>query len=148
MKQQLENLCNIYALHLLHKHLGEFLSTGCITPKQASLASEQLRSLYSQVCFRFKQIHKVLYYFFLFANIYRRIKMKIPELHMLKLSFVRFVQMRLLLSMLSITPTTFWARFWADMMETCIQNFTRRHGRILSMTRLCLKATMNMFAPF
>lgn len=49
VKQQLEVLCNIYALFLLHKHQGDFLSTGCITPKHASLANDQLRSLYSQV---------------------------------------------------------------------------------------------------
>lgn len=49
MKTQLENLCNVYALSLLHKHLGDFVSTGCITPKQGALANEQLRSLYSQV---------------------------------------------------------------------------------------------------
>ncbi|KAE9597445.1 hypothetical protein Lal_00029865 [Lupinus albus] len=49
VKQQLEHLCSIYALFLLHKHLGDFLSTGCITPKQGHLANEQLRSLYSQV---------------------------------------------------------------------------------------------------
>ncbi|KAG5056956.1 hypothetical protein AAZX31_05G060200 [Glycine max] len=49
VKQQLELLCSIYALFLLHKHLGDFLATGCITPKQGSLANELLRSLYSQV---------------------------------------------------------------------------------------------------
>ncbi|XP_059440970.1 peroxisomal acyl-coenzyme A oxidase 1-like [Corylus avellana] len=49
VKEQLEILCNIYALFLLHKHLGDFLKTGCISPKQASLANDQLRSLYSQV---------------------------------------------------------------------------------------------------
>ncbi|KAL7165054.1 hypothetical protein ACSBR2_040859 [Camellia fascicularis] len=49
IKQQLEMLCNVYALFLLHKHQGDFLSTGCITAKQASLANDQLRSLYSQV---------------------------------------------------------------------------------------------------
>ncbi|OIV93364.1 hypothetical protein TanjilG_21075 [Lupinus angustifolius] len=49
VKKQLERLCSIYALFLLHKHLGDFLSTGCITPKQGYLANEQLRSLYSQV---------------------------------------------------------------------------------------------------
>ncbi|KAF8380536.1 hypothetical protein HHK36_028023 [Tetracentron sinense] len=48
VKEQLEVLCNIYALSLLHNHLGDFLSTSCITPKQASLANDQLRSLYSQ----------------------------------------------------------------------------------------------------
>ncbi|CAL0312306.1 unnamed protein product [Lupinus luteus] len=49
VKQQLENLSSIYALYLLHKNLGDFLSTGTITPKQGHLANEQLRSLYSQV---------------------------------------------------------------------------------------------------
>ncbi|KAK4557799.1 hypothetical protein RGQ29_007531 [Quercus rubra] len=49
VKEQLEILCNIYALSLLHKHQGDFLSTGSITSKQASLANDQLRSLYSQV---------------------------------------------------------------------------------------------------
>ncbi|KAH9777132.1 peroxisomal acyl-coenzyme A oxidase 1 [Citrus sinensis] len=49
VKPILEILCHIYALHLVHKHLGDFVSTGCITAKQASLANEQLRSLYSQV---------------------------------------------------------------------------------------------------
>ncbi|RID69711.1 hypothetical protein BRARA_C01789 [Brassica rapa] len=49
VKNQLRNLCYIYALHLIHKHLGDFLSTNTITPEQASLANNQLRSLYSQL---------------------------------------------------------------------------------------------------
>ncbi|GMH26652.1 hypothetical protein Nepgr_028495 [Nepenthes gracilis] len=49
VKQQLETLCSIYALYLLKKHLGDFLSTGCITSKQGSLANDILTSLYSQV---------------------------------------------------------------------------------------------------
>ncbi|CAA7393058.1 unnamed protein product [Spirodela intermedia] len=49
VKEQLQILCFIYALHLIHKHSGEFLSTGCITPEQATLANEQLRTLYGQV---------------------------------------------------------------------------------------------------
>ncbi|KAE9613135.1 hypothetical protein Lal_00027466 [Lupinus albus] len=49
VKEQLGVLCSIYALFLVHKHLGDFLSTGVITPEQGSLANEQLRSLYSQV---------------------------------------------------------------------------------------------------
>ncbi|KAK7346745.1 hypothetical protein VNO80_21268 [Phaseolus coccineus] len=49
VKHQLELLCSIYALSLLHKHLGDFLSTGCITPEQGSLANDMLRSLYSQL---------------------------------------------------------------------------------------------------
>lgn len=49
VKQQLVFLCNIYALSLLHKHQGEFLATSTITAEQASLATTQLRNLYSQV---------------------------------------------------------------------------------------------------
>ncbi|CAI0413141.1 unnamed protein product [Linum tenue] len=49
VKQQLRNLCNIYALNLINRHLGDFLSTGAISAKQASLANDQLRSLFSQV---------------------------------------------------------------------------------------------------
>ncbi|OIW10848.1 hypothetical protein TanjilG_27794 [Lupinus angustifolius] len=49
VKEQLGVLRSIYALFLLHKHIGDFLSTDCITPKQGYLANEQLRSLYSQV---------------------------------------------------------------------------------------------------
>ncbi|KAJ0970670.1 hypothetical protein J5N97_018629 [Dioscorea zingiberensis] len=49
VKEQLQILCYIYALSLLHKHLGDFLTTGCINPKQGALANDQLRSLYSQL---------------------------------------------------------------------------------------------------
>ncbi|MBA0859224.1 hypothetical protein Goshw_004587 [Gossypium schwendimanii] len=49
VKRQLEILFNVYALSLLHKHLGDFVASGCITPKQSALANEQLRLLYSQV---------------------------------------------------------------------------------------------------
>ncbi|XP_031128030.1 peroxisomal acyl-coenzyme A oxidase 1-like [Ipomoea triloba] len=49
VKQQLENLFGIYSLYLIHKHQGDFLATGCITPKQASLANDQLRALYTLV---------------------------------------------------------------------------------------------------
>lgn len=49
VKQQLVFLCNIYALSLLHKHEGQFLATSTITAEQASLATTQLRNLYSQV---------------------------------------------------------------------------------------------------
>lgn len=50
VKQQLEVLCGIYSLFILHKHQGDFLGTGYITSKQGSLANDQLRALYSQVC--------------------------------------------------------------------------------------------------
>jgi len=49
VKQQLQALCGIYALSVLKKHLGDFLATGCISPVQASLANDLLRSLFSQV---------------------------------------------------------------------------------------------------
>ncbi|KAF3668201.1 hypothetical protein T459_00658 [Capsicum annuum] len=49
VKQQLEVLCGIYSLYLLHKHQGDFLGTGYITSKQASLANDQLRALYSKL---------------------------------------------------------------------------------------------------
>lgn len=55
VKEQLEILCNIYALNLLHKHLGEFLVTGSITAKQGVLVSEQLRCLYSKVLTKVNQ---------------------------------------------------------------------------------------------
>ncbi|GJW65316.1 peroxisomal acyl-coenzyme A oxidase 1-like protein [Tanacetum coccineum] len=49
VKESLEVLCYVYALFLLHKHQGDFLATGYLTPKQASLANAQLRNLYSKV---------------------------------------------------------------------------------------------------
>ncbi|KAK8587370.1 hypothetical protein V6N13_086358 [Hibiscus sabdariffa] len=49
VKRQLEILCNVYALSLMHKHIGDFVATGCISPEQGALANEQLRLLYSQV---------------------------------------------------------------------------------------------------
>ncbi|KAK9095266.1 hypothetical protein Scep_026735 [Stephania cephalantha] len=49
VKDQLEVLCNICILSLIHKHKGDFLSTRSITPKQASLGNDQLRHLYTQV---------------------------------------------------------------------------------------------------
>ncbi|KAK9698815.1 hypothetical protein RND81_08G133000 [Saponaria officinalis] len=49
VKEQLEALFGVYALSIIKKHLGDFLATGYMTPKQASLANDHLRSLYSQV---------------------------------------------------------------------------------------------------
>ncbi|KAJ8748122.1 hypothetical protein K2173_014432 [Erythroxylum novogranatense] len=49
VKEQLQVLCCIYALNILHKHLGDFIATGCISAKQASLANDLLRSLYSKL---------------------------------------------------------------------------------------------------
>ncbi|KAF5195796.1 Acyl-coenzyme a oxidase, partial [Thalictrum thalictroides] len=48
VKEQLQLLCGIYALSLIHKHQGDFLSTGSITAKQASLVNDQLRSYNAQ----------------------------------------------------------------------------------------------------
>ncbi|KAF5204283.1 Peroxisomal acyl-coenzyme a oxidase [Thalictrum thalictroides] len=49
VKEQLQLLCGIYALSLIHKHQGDFLSTGSITAKQASLVNDQLRSYNAQL---------------------------------------------------------------------------------------------------
>ncbi|KAK9716340.1 hypothetical protein RND81_06G226800 [Saponaria officinalis] len=49
VKEQLQALCSIYVLSIINKHLGDFLATGSITPKQASLAQDLLRSLFSKV---------------------------------------------------------------------------------------------------
>lgn len=49
VKEQLQILCSVYALYTLHKHLGDFLSTGYITAEQGNLAGDQLRHLYSLV---------------------------------------------------------------------------------------------------
>ncbi|KAI3522324.1 hypothetical protein L1887_00014 [Cichorium endivia] len=49
VRESLEVLCYVYALFLLHKHQGDFLATGYLTPKQSALANDQLRTLYSKV---------------------------------------------------------------------------------------------------
>ncbi|KAL2489681.1 Peroxisomal acyl-coenzyme A oxidase 1 [Forsythia ovata] len=49
VKKQLEVLSGIYYLFIIHKYQGDFIATSCINPKQASLANDQLRALYSQV---------------------------------------------------------------------------------------------------
>ncbi|KAK4434875.1 Peroxisomal acyl-coenzyme A oxidase 1 [Sesamum alatum] len=49
VKQQLEALCGIYYLSLLHKHQGDFLGASYLTPKQAAFANDQLRALYTKV---------------------------------------------------------------------------------------------------
>ncbi|XP_051115292.1 peroxisomal acyl-coenzyme A oxidase 1-like [Andrographis paniculata] len=49
VKQQLETLCSIYSLSLVHKHQGDFLATSYLTPKQASLANNQLRALLAKL---------------------------------------------------------------------------------------------------
>ncbi|KAF9623241.1 hypothetical protein IFM89_000730, partial [Coptis chinensis] len=45
--KELQLLFRIYALSLLHKHQGDFVSTGSITPEQASQSSEVWKSLSS-----------------------------------------------------------------------------------------------------
>ena len=130
VKRQLEILCNIYALYLLHKYVGDFLSTSCITPKQASLANEQLRSLYAQVCFW------TLFYPLSYVI---RLLIRNPWL------VVRPVQMPLPLLMHLTTLITILVLFSAAMMEMCIQNSTTQHGRTLLMRQLYLMATSNTF---
>lgn len=134
MKEQLEILCNIYGLFLLHKHLGDFLKTGCISPKQASLANDQLRSLYSQVCPKqFSLVNGLL--------MPKNICLLITKFDSW---ILRSVLMWSPLWMPSITRTTSLARFLGDMMVMCIQNSMRRHGRILWMSQLCLTAIRNI----
>lgn len=136
VKQILEVLCSVYALSLLHKHLGDFISTGCIDPKQGSLASEQLRNLYSQVCpQRFNSMLCCLYFNQLYEN------------SLIILRVFRFVLMQLRLLMHIITLTTTLVQFWDVTMEMCIRSCTRRHGRILWMIRLFLMALKSIFNP-
>ncbi|EPS70878.1 hypothetical protein M569_03881, partial [Genlisea aurea] len=49
VKQQLEWLCGIYGLSLLHRHKGDFLEAGYLNAQQAALANDQLRDLYTKV---------------------------------------------------------------------------------------------------
>ncbi|KAL5723921.1 acyl-CoA oxidase [Ranunculus cassubicifolius] len=49
VKEQLQILCGVYALSMLHKYQGDFLATGAITPKQAALVTDQLRTLYAEL---------------------------------------------------------------------------------------------------
>ena len=119
VKQQLEVLCGIYSLALLHKHQGDFLATSCITSKQASLANDQLRELYTQVC---SQKYLI---FTLFTE------GSSTDWYVTSWLFVRFGLMLLHSSMHLTTRITSLVQFLAAMMVMCIQNFTRLHGRIL-----------------
>jgi acyl-CoA oxidase len=49
VKQQLEVLCNLYALSLLTAHSGDFLATGYLTSRQVFLAKDQQKALFSAV---------------------------------------------------------------------------------------------------
>lgn len=49
VRNQLQVLCNIYALSLLTAHTGDFLLTGYLSHEQVDLAKAQLRDLYRQV---------------------------------------------------------------------------------------------------
>lgn len=117
VKQQLQALCGIYYLSLLHKHQGDFLATSYITPKQAELANDQLRALYAKV--------RVLQSTFSLPEV-----LSISQSAQLAVS-CRFVQMLLLWSTHSTTRTTSWVRFWAATTGMCTPNFTTRHGRNL-----------------
>jgi len=136
VKQILEVLCSVYALSLLHKHLGDFISTGCIDPKQGSLASEQLRNLYSQVC---PQRFNSIFWFLHLSQLY--------EHSLIILRVVRFVLMQLHLLMRIITLITTLVQFWDVTTEMCIRSCTRRHGRILWMIQLFLMALKSIFNP-
>ena len=136
VREQLQILCNIYALSVLHKHVGDFLVTGCITPKQASLANDQLRSLYSQVSLVILQKFSKLFLEF-FLEKYIKYEVMVP---------CRSVLMLLHLLMHSTTPITTWGLFSVAMMGMCIRTSMRRLGRTHLMTRLCLMDTMNTFS--
>lgn len=131
MKEQLQILCNVYALFLVHKHLGDFLSTGSITAKQGSLANDQLRSLYSQVSLR--HLSCKIYFIIL----------RLLSSNYCVIIYNRSAPMPLPLLMHLTTLTTTLAQFLADMMGMCTRNFTRRRGKILWMTRLCQRDIMN-----
>ena len=135
VKKQLEVLCSIYALFLLHKHLGDFLSTGCINPKQGSLASEQLRNLYSQVCPKRFQVNSIFWCLYFSPLIWR----------LMILCVVRSVLMQLRLLMHLTTLITTLVQFLDVTMEMCIRSCTRRHGRILWMIQLFLMALKSIF---
>lgn len=126
VRQQLEALCSIYSLFLLHKHQGDFLVIDYITPKQASLANDQLRALYTQVC-------PIYFCIMLFSWS--------PFLNFLHET--RCAQMLLHSLMRSTTPTTSLAPFLVATMGMCIQNFTRRLGKIPWTTQSCPMAITN-----
>lgn len=49
IKEQLEVLCNTYALFQITENAGDFLATGYLTGKQITLAKEQLKQLFDKV---------------------------------------------------------------------------------------------------
>jgi len=49
VKEQLEVLCNTYALFQIVENAGDFLATGYLTGKQIALAKEQLKQLFDKV---------------------------------------------------------------------------------------------------
>ncbi|KAH7431891.1 hypothetical protein KP509_08G071700 [Ceratopteris richardii] len=49
VKNQLQILCNIYALSLVTTRAGDFLMTGYLSPEQVELAKSQLRDLFKKV---------------------------------------------------------------------------------------------------
>lgn len=55
IKEQLEVLCNTYALFQIIENAGDFLGTGYLTGKQIALAKEELKHLFDKV-----RIHELL----------------------------------------------------------------------------------------
>jgi hypothetical protein len=90
---------------------------------------------WSAEIFVFQGYFPVIYSIYPFSKLY----------FWLVMSWFRSVPMQLHLLTHLITLITTLVRFSAAMMEMCIPNFMKKHGRILWMTRLCLMATMNMF---
>lgn len=145
VKEQLQILCFVYALHLLHKHSGEFLSTGCITPEQAALANEQLRALYSQVGVD--------------ESAGETSWGGLPALLVLGrwatsasdpwLRFHgRFVRMQSPWLMPSTTPTIIWVLLSVAMMGMSTRLSMPRPWKIPSMTPWCLMDTTSSFDQF
>lgn len=138
VKEQLQNLCYVYALSLLHKHLGDFLSTGCITPKQASLANDQLRFLYSQV----RNINRLS-----ISLYWNQTLSSVDIVSIFVLPVVRSVPMQLRLWTRSTTPITTSALCSAATTAMSTRNSMRRHGKTRWTSLWCpmvIKSTLGL----
>ena len=61
VKEQLEVLCNTYALFQIIENAGDFLATGYLTGKQIALAKEELKHLFDKVRYHeLLSIHSLL----------------------------------------------------------------------------------------
>jgi acyl-CoA oxidase len=61
IKEQLEVLCNTYALSQMVESAGDFLATGYMTGKQVAFAKDQLKHLFDKVSlFELLSTHNLL----------------------------------------------------------------------------------------